>query len=654
MKILYREVYLMAEFREIIFIHESKCQGCNKCIRYCPVEGANFAYKTGNGEFKVKVDPTKCIHCGKCIEVCDHQARDYRDDTEQFFTDLKLGKMITVIAAPSIRVNFEDYLRLFGYLKSLGIKSIYDVSFGADIVIWAYIKVIKEKHLKSIIAQPCPAVVNYVQRYLPELMEYLAPIHSPMLATAVYLRKYQEVTHDIAFLSPCIGKIDEIHDPNTFGYVKYNVTFKKIQEYLDKRQVWYTEFQPVNFDNFESGLGFLFSRPGGLRENVNFFLKDAWIRQIEGHEKVYPYLKEYYLRSKKNLTRPLIVDALNCSDGCNLGTGTCRNKNIDEIDFKFNQLKQTKLAEKSAYLEKQIQTLYKKMDRELKIEDFYRVYSRDRDFIHMKEFSNQEYEEIFLKLSKNTIESREINCSSCGYHSCREMAKAIGNGMNFLENCMDYNRQIILKGQQKLEENNNQIKSALDEVSRLNQVNQNKADYLQERVKEIQVSIEEVAKGTEHTAHDIGKIAIEISTIMEGSNQLRLSVTTMLEKVVNLMQASKKIVGISRQTDLLAINASIEAARAGQEAKGFVSVSNQVKKLSEQSRIMAEATQADQEMMNEMMTSLLAFSDEIENKVTSVNEMIGTISATVEEISAKNQEISSNALSLIKESEQMS
>ncbi|HEY5561094.1 MAG TPA: hypothetical protein VIK72_04920 [Clostridiaceae bacterium] len=48
------------------------------------------------------------------------------------------GKKISVIAVPAIRINFNNYKNLFGYLKSLGVNVIYDVSFGADITVWAY------------------------------------------------------------------------------------------------------------------------------------------------------------------------------------------------------------------------------------------------------------------------------------------------------------------------------------------------------------------------------------------------------------------------------------------------------------------------------------------------------------------------------------
>ncbi|SHI03792.1 [Fe-Fe] hydrogenase large subunit C-terminal domain-containing protein [Clostridium grantii] len=92
-------------------------------------------------------------------------------------------------------------------MKSSGVNIIYDVSFGADITTWAYLKAIKDNGLKTVIAQPCPAIVNYIEKYSREIISKLSPIHSPMMCTAIYLRKYADVRDEIAFLSPCIGKL---------------------------------------------------------------------------------------------------------------------------------------------------------------------------------------------------------------------------------------------------------------------------------------------------------------------------------------------------------------------------------------------------------------------------------------------------------------
>ena len=39
----------------------------------------------------IEVDPEKCIACGACIDACEHDAREYVDDVDRFFEDLKEG-----------------------------------------------------------------------------------------------------------------------------------------------------------------------------------------------------------------------------------------------------------------------------------------------------------------------------------------------------------------------------------------------------------------------------------------------------------------------------------------------------------------------------------------------------------------------------------
>ena len=85
-----------------------------------------------------------------------------------FFRDLANGERISVVAAPAARVNFVNHKKLLGFLKHSGVDQAYDVSFGADITTWAYLKAIRENGLVSVIAQPCPAIVNYIEKFQPE------------------------------------------------------------------------------------------------------------------------------------------------------------------------------------------------------------------------------------------------------------------------------------------------------------------------------------------------------------------------------------------------------------------------------------------------------------------------------------------------------
>lgn len=58
------------------------------------------------------------------------------------------------------------------------------------------------------------------------------PIHSPMMCSAIYAKKYMGLEDKLAFISPCIAKKNEIDDPDTGRYVEYNVTFSHLMEYV--------------------------------------------------------------------------------------------------------------------------------------------------------------------------------------------------------------------------------------------------------------------------------------------------------------------------------------------------------------------------------------------------------------------------------------
>ena len=641
----------MYNYENLIYLDEEKCQGCNKCISNCPIIGANVAYLE-NGINKVKVHSEKCIHCGECIKVCDHGARNYNDDTLQFFSDLSQGKKISIIAAPAIRINFEDYKNLFGYLKNLGVNMIYDVSFGADITVWAYLKAIKEKGLTSIIAQPCPPIVNYIQKYQRELIEKLAPIQSPMLCTAIYMKKYAGINDDIAFLSPCISKADEINDSNTKSYVKYNVTFQRMQQYLEEKNIDLSKYSQEDFCDMDCSLGFLFSRPGGLKENVEVKVKDAWIRQIEGQHHVYNYLMDYSkdLTSKDEM--PLLLDILNCSNGCNFGTASCKagvktGSSIDRSDLKFNKLKKIKTQEKGGKLiSKKIDWLHKSFDKRFDLEDFKRVYNNNLEVKDWKEPSAVEYDEIFMKMNKKTKESREINCSTCGYGFCKTMAKAIFNNINVLSNCIDFNKK-ELENELVLISNKNEEINSLDEINKLTEERLKQSEFLKQRVLVIMSSITEVASGNSESAQIIGDISIETSDILNTAGQLKDSVAQMQDKLNYFSNATKEIVSIANQTNLLSLNAAIEAARAGEDGRGFSVVADEVKKLAEQSKLVASSTQTDQEVMLSLIKEIHNVTNIMESKINAVNNSLTEISSLIQEITANSEEINASATSLM-------
>ncbi len=672
----------------VIYVKEENCVGCNKCIRNCLVVDANISYTSG-GETKVRVNPEKCVLCGKCIEVCDHKARDYRDDTEAFFEALGKGKKISVIAAPSARVNFNNYENLFGFLKSKGVDVIYDVSFGADITTWAYLKAIKEKNLSSVIAQPCPAIVSYIEKYKPELVRSLAPVHSPMMCTAVYLKRYANVFSDIAFLSPCIAKINEISDPNSNNYIKYNLTFKKLNEYLERNKVDLSHFSKAPFEDLGCSLGLLFSRPGGLRENVEARVEGAWIRQVEGHENAYGYLDEYAERLKNNKPVPLLVDILNCSHGCNIGTATAKEIMADDADFQMNRLKTEKLREKGGKLTKKIDWLYKYFDKTLKLNDFIRNYNTSLQIEKLKIPSEEQYNEIFESMHKHTKREKELNCSACGYNTCREMVQAVFNGLNNISNCIDYNRhetnlerESLELNNKALEEKNREINDVLEEVKLLSEERLKKSQDIETIIRRLadasaktSLGIEQVngivdgiADNTNNVANFTKDVSTSVNSVVLAMKEINISlneisqncgrsknITTDAEakakdtnRIIDILNTSSKQIGkivkvindIADQTNMLALNAAIEAAGAGEAGKGFAVVAGEVKELARQTAESTEEISQQIEVMQNNMSNAVCAMGTILEVIDEMTSITNTIAAAVSEQSAVSGNIS--------------
>ena len=451
---------------QLVYTNE-KCQGCNRCISVCPVLTANYSVQS-EGRQRIEVHGENCVGCGACFDVCEHKAREYYDDTEQFFHDLECGEQISVLIAPAFQANYpEEYASILGGLKNLGVNRIISVSFGADITTWGYINYISEHNMQGGISQPCPAVVNYIEHYTPDLIQKLIPVHSPLLCAAIYAKKYMHITDKLAFISPCIAKKVEITDPNTYGYVSYNLTFNHFMEYVRKHHITGADAT----DEIEYGLGSIYPTPGGLKENVYWFCgEEAFIRQVEGEKRAYVFLQDYRKRLERGQRVPFMIDILNCDRGCLYGTGIETEKNDSEDNY-YNLEEIRERSKKNCEGHPFSKNLtpaerleeFNRQFSELDIRDFIRNYTDKSSNISLREPGEDELDKIFISMKKRSWAQRNINCGACGYGNCLEMAAAIYNGSNIPENCIHFMKDEIHAFSVRLEKQNEELKRAIQE-----------------------------------------------------------------------------------------------------------------------------------------------------------------------------------------------
>lgn len=610
-----------------------KCIGCNKCIRACSCTGANVAKELERGNI-IEVDPKKCIACGACLDACEHGAREYEDDVEKFFEDLSKGQKISVIIAPAFLANYpHDYSKYLGMLKKLGVNRFISVSFGADITTWAYIKYITEHKFYGGISQPCPAVVGYIERYLPELLPKLMPVHSPMMCTAVYAKKYLKINDKFAFISPCIAKKNEIDDPNNQGYIAYNLTFSKLVAYLKAHPV--SGAQPYT-DEIEYGLGSIYPMPGGLKENVYWLLgEDALVRQMEGEHHMYEYLRRNKDRIKSSRTKYLFIDALNCTNGCLYGTGVDNRKTMNEDVFEtIIKVKADSKngSRKSAWgrnltPEKRLAALNKQFA-DLNLNDFIRKYTdRSRDCMYQIP-SESEIDKIFNKMRKTTEEKRHIDCNCCGYDSCRDMAIAIYNGFSHRRNCVHYIKDRAYEEKDKAIALTEEVQKAHEELidkkeSLESGINQNFNNLLN--------SIDQIQKISDDNAQQTGKISEYMTEVDEFAENLR-NVLSSIEGYLDKLESNNAdVIAISNQTNLLALNASIEAARAGAAGRGFAVVADEIKNLAENSSVTANDSNKNNQDIKETINKLIEESSRLAEIVKKVNSRAENLVASSEE-----------------------
>ena len=443
---------------QVIKLNEDKCRNSYSCVRVCPVNAIEVRPERAHPV----IIADRCIGCGLCFLACSPGAIEYRDSRSQVKQILKSGRPVAALLAPSIASEFDDitdYRKFAGMIRSLGFTYVHEVSFGVDLVAYAYRRLFEESSGKYYITSNCPSIVEMIEKYHPNLVPNLAPLVSPMIATAMVTRSLygDEVVN--VFIGPCIDIKAEAARYSDRNLVEAVLTFIEIRQLFDEHEIQEKTVKMSDFDPPYGNWGALYPYPAGILQaaGIKRDLVSSHVITASGAEDVKEAINDFdhHIDTIKHHFNLFFCQ------GCLLGPGMIRH---DERFRRRSLVKQ--------YAEKRVSTLDKKQWKE----DMERWSDLDlsrRFSVNDQRIPDPSPEAItrVLKIIGRDNRAEELNCNACGYGSCREFAAIVAKGLAIPEMCHTYN----LRNKQEYIETLRQTNKKLSETKKALKESEEKA-----------------------------------------------------------------------------------------------------------------------------------------------------------------------------------
>ena len=506
----------MEKTNPLIWIERETCKKCYACVRACPVN----AIILDDNEDYPKVLNNRCIGCGKCYTFCSPKSIKYRDGKASVKEFFKQECKVAAIVAPSISGEFDDitdYRKFVEMIRTLGFDYVNEVSFGVDLVAEKYKELFNQSKGKYYITTNCPSVVSYVEKFKPQLIANLAPLISPMIASAKVARQVYGDSVKVVFIGPCIATKDEALLYSGDGKVDEVLTFIELRELFDEFAITESKLEFSDFDPPIGHLGSLYPMSKGFLEaaGIDTRLQSGKVITTEGKENMIQAINQL----EKHIDEIKSHFNVFYNEGCLMGPG-----------MKPKGEKFLRRALVIQYANKRLKEFdgakWEKAMAEFSNLDFSRQFKIDDQRLPFP--SEEKVREVLKAMGKKNLDE-ELGCASCGYDSCRDFAITVAKGLARTDMCISYtlkNRQEYIKAlkitNEKLASTQTALKESEKKARREQQAAQEASDRITHMLQKLPSGVViidnklKIIESNESFINILGEEALEINEVIPG------------------------------------------------------------------------------------------------------------------------------------------